>query len=304
MKGKAGAARDEAPANRPLFETAPVTKGERAGERLQERPQQRMSKQPLVALTGRELDAIQHIGRFRFLTSQHVAEFLFAGTSIKQLSREVMTRRMLKGLVDKGIASMLLRGRQAALYYLTPRGALEFDSPLPPTKRAPTSFLFSKHALMLADIALAFHRTAREHEGHAVADFLVEKECEQRYGKNKLIPDAYMIYETPKVTMHAWLEADTGDKSTKFIQKIIHYTNLYRSDEWRQHLDTWPRILVVSRTDSQVELLKKTTERLDTDEGVAFWFTSVDALKHDAFAMIWRVAFRDDVKALLTEEQK
>ena len=77
---------------------------------------------------ARQNDVISHLAGFRFLTQPQIDEFLFAGSSLTALSRQVIVRRILARLRTLGLVQATPRvvapagGTARLVYFLTAAG--------------------------------------------------------------------------------------------------------------------------------------------------------------------------------------
>lgn len=117
------------------------------------------------------------------------------------------------------------------------------------------------HALMTADVALAFRREARQHVGHEILEWESEWQARHRVRSSVLVPDAYFVYATPDLELSAFLEIDLGSEGSRFFaRKILSYLELARSGNWRDVFESWPLVLVVTPTERRTEALRRATE--------------------------------------------
>jgi hypothetical protein len=166
------------------------------------------------------------------------------------------------------------------------------------------------HALMVAEIALAFRRHARAHPGEVVLGWECDWQLAESLGRLPVVPDARLVYEAERTRIHAFIEADRGSEGTRYFgRKIDRYVDLYRGGGWRARLPVWPLILTVVPNETRASELRHATEVIvqARAEGRriirAFRFTSLDALRGDAgpFAEIWQVAGRTGRFPLIDE---
>jgi len=117
------------------------------------------------------------------------------------------------------------------------------------------------HAMSTADFAVAVQEAA----GSSPEDELVEWSCDwetaERLGPTDLIPDAFMIYQSGGLELHAFIEIDRGTvNSKKFAAKIERYLDLLSSGTWQPQLAVWPTVLTLVPDAARVRLLKRATE--------------------------------------------
>ncbi len=273
---------------------------------------------PLV-LSPRESEVLAHVGRFRFLTRKQVERFLFGTNSATMpLSRQVMAKRVLRSLAVKGLVRHTARatggtggGSAASAYFLTRAGVrvVADSGSVLPSRAVPKGTFLLRHALTTAEVALAFAEAAERNRGHAVVAFDCDWQAAQRVNGYVLVPDAYLVYATDYVELHAFLEIDLGTAgSTFFRRKIERYLELYRSDRWRKTLGVWPSVRVIAPSEQRTALLKRVTETVlsaQTDSGklrsaTEFAFASLPRLvEQSPLAAIWNVAHHPGTHAFL-----
>lgn len=261
------------------------------------------------ALSLRESAVLIHLARFRFLTTNQVERFLFLRSdSTTQSSRKTIAHRTLTRLIRRGFVTRTPRtvggsgsGSGAHVYYLTTTGsqAVRLLAPSPPPKRAVLRGTFLlRHAITVAEVALALRAAASDHDDHDLLAFECDWEISQRIGKELLVPDAFLIYGGTTLELHAFLEVDLGTEGSRFFQqKVERYLALLRSGTWQRTLKVWPIVLTVAPTATRAALLKRATEAVlseqDAEDVTAteFAFASVtELLEQGPLARIWAVA--------------
>jgi len=276
-----------------------------------------------ISLRERERDALIQIAKFRFLTAEQLTEFLFRDRpDLKESSRLVMTRQLLSTLQKKGLIARTSRsiggpdaGSVRSAYYVRPDGmrvVWEFGVGREPKRTAPRGTFLLRHALALADIALAFEREARQNAGHAVVVWEPDWEAAQRADRLVVVPDAFLMYAAPPSVLDAFVEMDLGTMGSRFFQrKIERYLELYRGETWKGHLPSWPTVLTVTTSPTRSLLLRSATERAlgdaDTNarlhRGTEFAFCDLATLMAKGpLAPIWQFAGSDRATHALLEE--
>lgn len=270
-------------------------------------------------LSPRESEVLLLLGRFRFLTRRQVERFLFGENSwVTPLSRQVMAKRVLRSLAVKGLVGRTERakggiggGSSACAYYLNRVGgrALRDARSVLPKRAVPKGTFLLRHALSTVEVALAFYGAAERNPGHVLVAFDCDWQVAQRLDGQVLVPDAYLVYATEDVELHAFLEIDLGTAGSTFIRrKIERYLELYRSGVWRETLGVWPTVRVIALTDERAALLKRVAEtvlgaqpdRVHLLSAIEFAFTSLPRLSEEGpLAAIWNVANQPGTHALL-----
>jgi hypothetical protein len=127
--------------------------------------------------------------------------------------------------------------------------------------------------------------------------FECDWEISVRANHETLVPDAFLVYRTPDLDVHAFLEADLGTEGTKFFgQKVDRYLRTWRSGTWQTAYPLWPVVLVVTPATSRARQLKEATERViaaqpdagRVREGTEFNFAVLDDVHNrGVLAPIW-----------------
>ena len=265
-------------------------------------------------LSKRETEALLLLGCYRYLSRSQMQEFILADSYVTALSREVIGKRIIRSLRSKALVGATRRlvggpggGSTRLGYFLTAQGlrlARSLNAELPSRRPGDGTFLM-QHALMTADIALAFRRAARSNPGHELFVWECDWQARQRLGFSAVVPDAYFAYASKDLEVAAFLEVDLGTEGSRFFaRKAGRYLDLYRSDNWRKQLETWPLILVVTPTDRRAALLLSATRKLlathELQGQVEFGFCALPTvLAESPLAAVWRMSTRDEPQALL-----
>lgn len=270
-------------------------------------------------LTPRETEVVQLVGCYRYLGLIHLEEFLFAGSPTTEMSRKVITRRIVQRLRAHGLLGATTRlfggpggGSTRLGYHLTANGdrlarSLNPDLPLRHSPRGGTFLM--QHALMTADVALAFRRAARTNPGHEVIDWECDWQAAQRLSSVSVVPDAHVVYATADHELDALIEIDLATEGSRFFgAKISRYLELFRSGSWQKRFPTWPVVLTVTPTEARAVSLQHATEavlaaRSDRQRLIAqteFAFASLPRLVTEGpVATIWRIAGQTGEHSLL-----
>lgn len=276
----------------------------------------------MTILSARETEVVLLLGCYRYLSRSQIERFLFEASSIRPLSKQVIARRILTRLADRGLLASTARlvggpggGSSRLGYLLTPHGyklALSLNPGLPPKRPRSGGTFLMQHALMTADVALAFRDSARSHPKHELIDWECDWQAAQRVGSSVVVPDAHVVYATSDCEVDALIEIDLGTEGSRFFaRKISRYLDLFRSDTWRRHFPSWPVVLTVARSATRAAALKRATEALIASQpdsaslqrGTEFAFSSVtDLLSRDGpTGNIWHVAGREGARPLVAE---
>ena len=269
----------------------------------------------------RDLEVLRRLARHRFLSRSQVEAFLFDGANLGDVSKDVLTRRVLKRLTSRGLVSATRRlvggpgGGSARLgYFLTGDGAAFAGAagPRRAARRGKGTFLLA-HSLMAADVALAFVRSARSHAGHELLDWESYEQGAAELRGSRLVPDARVAYTTPAWRLDAFVEIDLATEGTRFFSAKIHrYLDYYRSDTWRARLPTWPAVLTVTPTAQRASALRVATEAVVAPyaeriaQATKFAFAALDDLlgARGPLGTIWQVAGREGLELLIPEDRE
>lgn len=268
---------------------------------------------------ARQTEVMLHLAGFRFLTQPQIDEFLFAGSSLTALSRQVIVRRTLERLKTQGLVQATPRvvapagGTARLVYFLTAAGysrAREQNSALRAGRPGIRSSTLMEHGLACADVALAFRRLARSHAGHEVLEWECDWQAAERLGSTVVVPDAHMSYATASDTLETFIEIDRATEGSKvFRRKVRRYLDLYWSGDWRRHLKEWPIVFTVTPSSTRARLLKRVTETVLDAQGegariyrlTKFRFATLDDVVAPAgpFAQIWHRAGESGLHAIV-----
>lgn len=230
-----------------------------------------MTPHGFASSTPQEVAVVLQLVTFRFLTVAQIADLVFETSAASARSRVVMAGRLLAASRRRGLVAATPRlsgglggGSSRPTYYLTPRGyRLAHDlNPALPVKRlkSPGRYLIH-HALITAEVALAFRRAALRHDDHEVVAWECEWQAVLGTGNFVVVPDGYLVYRVGAQRLHAWIEVDLGtEHSAFFARKISRYLDLHRSGAWRARLRVWPLVLVVTETEPRAAQLRRITE--------------------------------------------
>jgi hypothetical protein len=155
-------------------------------------------------------------------------------------------------------------------------------------------------------VGLAFSASVQEH-GHHLACFECDWEVAERIEAKTLVPDAFIVYETADVELHAFLETDLGTVGSRsFARKIESYLALWRTGTWQHAYGLWPTVLVVVPDEARLRLLVRTTEALlrrqpeETAAQTEFAFATLgDVRAKGPLAPVWQIAGSPGKKGLL-----
>jgi len=271
----------------------------------------------VTALPTRDRSLLLELGAQRFLSRGQVKELLFAGSTLTEASRDVVLRRVVRRLVERGLVIANARtldwlddigGR--TVYSLSPFGwrlfgALARESGT--ARRFATGPFLVPHALMVAEIGLAFRRATRVQAGGSVLVWQCDWQIAELLGGSVVLPDARLVYGMGRKELHAFIEADRGTEGGRFFgAKVDRYLDLYHAGGWRERLPVWPLILTVTISDRRAAELSRVTERRLVTRAEhpllasVFRFGALGALRGDEgpFGPIWHVPGSTDLRPL------
>lgn len=260
----------------------------------------------MTQVTSRELETLLQLASFHYLTAAQVEAFLFDGSALQPASRAVVTRRILAGLVRDGFVEAPRRvlegpgaGPARRVYAITAPGYQVLRrtgrrAGPPPARRGS---LFVEHALMTAEVALAFRRAARAKPGPELVSWESDWDLQAAIPGSPLIPDARVVVASDDCELDLFVEVDRAtERPAAFARKIAAYIEWYSSDRWRTDLATWPLVLVVTPNVIRAVSLRRTTEATLAAyavDGTEFRFAALDHLAAvGPFGEIWQVAGR------------
>lgn len=270
-------------------------------------------------LSSREIQVLLLVATYRYLGLSHLEQFLFAGSATTKLSRKVMTCRVAGRLRARGLLAATNRlvggpggGSGRLALSLTKSGAklaAQLNPDLPARRLTSSGTFLMPHALMTADVALAFRREARQHVGHDILEWESDWQARHRVRSSVLVPDAYFVYATPDLELSAFLEIDLGSEGSRFFaRKILSYLDLARSGNWREVFESWPLILVVTPTERRADALRRAAEAVIAREvdaerirsRTAFGFAALPRLlAAGPLGPIWRFNDTDGFQLLI-----
>jgi len=267
----------------------------------------------------RESEVLARLACFHYLNSAQLEEFVFDRSTLTPRSRTVTTQQLLERLRERGLITATpslvggpTGGSARLVYCLTSAGQRTLDA-LEGTRshgRPRQRTLFVGHALMVADIALAFRRAARGCPSHELSEWESDWDAAERLRPSPVIPDAHLVYRTPSWEIDAFVEVDLGtERTSRFTEKVRAYLDTWRSGTWRTRLPSWPLVLTVTTNAARVSTLRHATEELLRSQRDAVRVADVMEFDFAALAdlvgesgplgRIWQVAGRAGLHALL-----
>ncbi|MGH2490642.1 MAG: replication-relaxation family protein [Candidatus Limnocylindria bacterium] len=262
--------------------------------------------------SARARDGLRLTAAFQALRRDQLEALLLGGAGLKLTSRRVVALGVLADLRERGLAEKVgLPGAGSAArcaYVLTAAGQRMYaahDASYPRRRATRLSVGLLDHAVMLADIAIAFGAAATN---AGDVDLLWESDWEAvvRVGSSLVIPDALVTLERGGWRTRGFVQADRSTEwQHAFAEKVRRYVALYARDQWRATLVVWPLVLTITTSDAHARSLARLAYRVATGEGGsriarAFRCSSFEALcARGPLSSIWHVGdFGDDVALL------
>ena len=262
---------------------------------------------------ARTQETLRLLASFRALRRVQLEEFLFERAALSATSRRVVAHRLLSGLRERGLVEPVVApgtvvGGDSRAYVLTAAGRRVYaasDPSYPSRLMRSPSTLALLHALLLAEVALAFRRGASDAPDASVR-WEADWEVVARVGRAFVIPDAFATIEQGGWRVRAFVEADRATEHPKaFARKVHRYVGLYLCGGWRREFHAWPLILTVTTSNPHARSLSRIAGDAATRSGAeriarAFRFTSADELRRmGPLAPIWYVPGCEDRSAIL-----
>lgn len=266
----------------------------------------------MTSVTSRELETLLQLACFHYLTAGQVEAFLFEGSRLLPSSRTRVTRRILAGLVGSGFVQGAQRlvdaegvGPARRVYGLTASGEAVLRrtgrrAGPPPARRGT---LFIEHALMTAEVGIAFRGAARAKPGPALVSWESDWDLAAAIPGSPLVPDAHVVLARQRMTLDLFLEVDRAtERPAAFARKIVAYLDWYHGGGWRAHLSVWPLVLVITTTAVRAVSLRRTTEAVLSragGDGTEFRFAALGRLNEfGPFGAVWQIAGRSGLHEL------
>jgi hypothetical protein len=283
-----------------------------------------LSASEMTAQSMHEQTVLARVACFRCLTSAHVQDFVIDRPDRNPHAREVATQRLIDRLRRRGLIAATPRlvggpggGSARVVYSLTDAGyrmAHALDPSRPARRPPPRTTLFIEHALMTADVALAFLRSARAHSEQHVTDWEPDWAAAERLGSLALVPDGHVTYATREWQISAFVEVDLAtERPRRFGEKIAKYLAAYRSGTWRKGMSAWPLLLTITPNAGRATELRRCTEELlererqagRTANAAEFDFTPLAELQgaNGPLGGIWQVAGKPGLHPLIPPDE-
>ena len=237
-----------------------------------------------IILQPRDLHLLRELAVMRVLDREQAKIVAGFGSTTRANTR-------LLALTSAGLLKRFFLGSgggRKALYALSPKGAMAADVPARGPRRP-------QDALLVADYFV----------GHQLAVNGIY--CALKYGvipvpkvtfhrwlsffepvvpEISLIPDGYVEFMTPTVTIASFLEVDLGHESQKIWKgKSEHYLQLAVSGKYRDHFGHERfRVLVVANSERRLHSIRKTVAAITQK---IFRFATLASVGNGFFAPVW-----------------
>lgn len=269
-----------------------------------------------IRLTDRDIRVVQAVYEYRLLTTQQLCTLFFpsmhqAYARLSHLYHHgYLDRRFMGVHADKMNTPMLyvLDKRGAELLRVQQGMEVAWSNDL---KHVTPTFL--EHALAINDVRVAVAKACETSVDFHLVNWVGENDLKADYDRVtilsdkgrkldvSLIPDSYLVLETPKGTAHFLLELDRGTMTTqRFKTKILAYQAYYQSGAYQRRYETRSlRVLTVTLSDVRANNLRKATETAGGKQ--RFWFTTLDQITPQTILTtpIWQVATMPDLQPLI-----
>lgn len=249
-----------------------------------------------LELNPRDMEILQSVYTYRFLTSTQLAKMFFSSKSFAY--------RRLRKLYDHGFLDRIQRpvteGKSELLYSLWTEGARVLSKKLNMSRqelgwsksknRVRGEFL--EHELEVTRFRLAIEEACKNNEGYSLMEWRNKEELKfkkgnisygekvRERGKNIiLIPDAYFVLQTPKGTAHFFLEIDrdTETASKVFKRKMKGYKMYFERGLFRKRFGGKNfRVLTVTTNSMRLTSLVKVTGEFGL--GIVYWFATSNVI--------------------------
>lgn len=270
----------------------------------------------------REDELIRRLAGFRYLTEPLARGLLFEGSPHTPLSREVITRRILRRLKRKGLIVETPRvtgptgGGARLVYLLTAAGynrARKLDPGLSSRQPHLRGTSLMGHALMCAEVALAFRRAAIARSVHQLVEWVYDWQTIERLGADRVVPDGLLVYASREWEFTAFLEVDLATEGARvFAHKVERYIETLRRGDWRVHMPAWPIVLTVASTPGRATVLERVTARVLNESWQAerlksvccFLFATIEDVlgPQGPLGRIWTSATEDGWQQILPDD--
>lgn len=258
----------------------------------------------LLALTQREIETLELLDRFTFLTAEHLQELLLSHDVLTDESRRQTPYRVLHTLKAKELVAETERliggkGSTPAANYLTRKGRRAVFDPVRGGQSSnERSIRQLQHELNVATGASALTRRARLTPDHELITLETRWEAAYRFGQDTVVPDLFYIYDTPTMVLSPFMEFEIANSTEAYKKKVRKYVRFFKSMAWKV-LGVPPLIQTVTQTSRRATHLAQACEIVDPPKEMEFAYTSIDAFAEDPLGDIWRVAGKDGHHSVL-----
>ena len=183
--------------------------------------------------------------------------------------------------------------------------------------RAVRNWQTLQHILAVGDFQVAVMRAARELDGFRLVEWVAEKSfradpdevyvtgARGRQRRKPVIPDGYLVLETPQGLSRSFVEVDRGTEGLEqFRSQIEVYQEYMRSGYQERYKTTSLRILVITNSDTRLTSLAKTIARTGGRE--RYWLTTKKRITPETVftAPIWQKLTDDNLHAFVELETR
>lgn len=228
-----------------------------------------------TTLTGRDLQIVQLVGRFKQLSSNHIHRSLFELTSRTPCDRALrrLTESHYLSRIERRIVGGCRGGSGQYVYQLGRRGFyLQFTGRYQPARAV------NYHSLAIADCYVTL-RQLQAADVLSIAGYSTEPDCWATVGGVELRPDMYVdIAKRDGDRLKLFLEIDMGSEAQRQLRgKLEAYWRAYQDAD----VTAWPvfpRVLWVGVDDERATELSWLIEQGPKDAQGLFAVTTRDKL--------------------------
>ncbi len=224
-------------------------------------------------LTDKQLEILLLIYRFRFLTRNHIQQFLnHKDSSLVNRYLKMLTKHQLINRIYSTKRSDI---NSPAVYYLATKSRSllkDYDKCNPDVlgrvyREKYRSKSFRNHCLFLADLYFIFQKAAVDQK--AVCHFYTSTDISDVAYTPLPLPDAYITIKQGKTLKRYFLDIfNEGMPMFAIRRRINQYCRYYNGNFWQDHnKDPFPTIFLICPTVRvQKSLLKSIPQTLDVED--------------------------------------
>lgn len=242
-------------------------------------------------LTTFQKKAIELVYFMRAVKTSQIIDIL--GYSERYARRELLTLHLNRFLHRKFPAKKRnQKGTNEGYFLLDDAGAIfisgYYELPMKEVKWNKRDNLIKpdklQHTFKICDVRASIEKDARK-KGHKIINCVSDRHLyfPFKYEENNFVlrPDMYFDYITDKKQYSYFVEVDLGTmamtansfKTNSFDNKVYYYESFKLSEAYKEYLDVFPRILVITVTTERAEKLAQAVRKKQKTK-IEFLFTS------------------------------